>query len=158
MHENQNFDRAAKTSPNKQNKESGISVPSNQNNSKLNGKSQINLDTNLSKQEILGMRSLNERVAKGEIIVAETDKSKKFAILSRKQYLESGLVHTKDDIEISPDRVKRVQNYVNDHVNWLRVITNIGENWGHSDRMKRNLCDKGEQTCLMSLLIKNHKS
>ena len=114
-------------------------------------------ETNLSKEEIIGLKSLKKRIAAGEIIVCETDKSKRFCILTPKQYFESGLKHTKNDIEISPDKVKRVQNFVNDNVNWLREITRLGENWGHSDRMKKNLTDKGEQTCLMTLLMKDHK-
>ena len=36
-------------------------------------------------------------------------------------------------------------------------MTKIGSNWGHEDRMARNTTDKGEQTCHMSLLIKDHK-
>ena len=38
-----------------------------------------------------------------------------------KAYLESGLQHTKNDIEIEPERVKRVQNVVNDHMFGLGI-------------------------------------
>ena len=76
---------------------------------------------------------------------------------SKHQYLNSGLVHTRNDIEISQDQVKKVQKSVNDHMNWLKDIFNVGLNWNHTDRMARNLKDKGEQTCLMKLLPKDHK-
>ena len=33
-----------------------------------------------------------------------------------------------------------------------------GKNWGHENRMAKNVLDKGEQVCPMVLLIKDHKS
>ena len=77
--------------------------------------------------------------------------------MSKEQYLHSGLVHTANDIEIEQSQVKRVQNTVNDHVGWLNSILECGKNWKHSDRMSRNLIDRGEQTCSMTLLAKDHK-
>ena len=47
---------------------------------------------------------------------------------------------------------------VNDHMSWYRGMTNIGSSWNHSDRKGRNMTDKGEQTCMMSLLFMDHKS
>ena len=145
---NRIFNRACcKSSPSKQSKDA---IPAK---NKINGSSEINL----SKNEINGLKSLKKRVEQGNIVVVETDKSKKFALLTREQYIESGLQHTNNDLEIQPENVKRVQNVVNDHVHWLQQITGVGKNCGHEDRMRRNLIDKGEQVCQMSLLIKDHK-
>ena len=63
-----------------------------------------------------------------------------------------------NDIEISPEQVKRIQNLVNDHTWWLNNIMQCGSNWNHQDRMGRNIIDKGEQVCPMVLLIKDHKA
>ena len=92
------------------------------------------------------------------MVVAETDKSKRFACLTRKQYVDSGMVHAQKDIEISPSKVKRIQNTVNDHTWWFKEMSNCGENWGHGDRMSKNINDKGEQACPMVLLFKDHKN
>ena len=46
---------------------------------------------------------------------------------------------------------------MNNHVFWLKEIFGCGKNWGHTDRMSKNLVDKGEQACNMTLLIKDHK-
>ena len=46
---------------------------------------------------------------------------------------------------------------MNNHVRWLKDIFNCGKNWGHIDRMNKNLIDNGEQACHMTLLIKDHK-
>ena len=78
-----------------------------------------NVESNLSVDEQNWLNSMKKRIQNGELIVAQTDKSRCFAIFSKKQYLKSGLVHMAKDLEIEPEKVKRVQNYVNDHVSWI---------------------------------------
>jgi len=75
-----------------------------------------------------GLKSLQKHIKAGELCVVQTDKSKRFAILSKDQYLQSGLHHTKGHLEIEAKRVKRIQNFVNDHVFWLSIMTNMGSN------------------------------
>ena len=84
-------------------------------------------DSNLSKNELQGLNSLRKKVSNGSLVVATTDKSKRFALLTRDQYLASGKAHTEKDIEISQSQVKRIQNCVNDHSKWLAEITNCGD-------------------------------
>ena len=120
--------------------------------------SKKNYDSNLSKAELKGLKSLKRRIKNGELIVCETDKSKRFSILSRQQYIESGKAHTSKDLEIEPHHIKKIQKYVNNHTWWAKEILQCGANWNHSDRMSTNLEDNGEQVCRMSLLIKDHKS
>ena len=83
------------------------------------GKSQP--DSNLSNEELAGLKSLRKKIKNGSLIVCDTDKSKRFAILSKEQYLASGALHTSKDIEISPGQIKRVQNTINDHVWCLKI-------------------------------------
>ena len=111
----------------------------------------------MSRDELDGIASLKKRVKDGSLIVATTDKSKKFALLTREQYIKSGEIHTQKDIEISHSQVKRIQNTVNDHTWWLSEITNCGQNIDHHKRMNINLSDNGEQVCSMNLLLKDHK-
>ena len=116
-----------------------------------------NPESNLSKDELGGLKTLRHKIKSGQLIIADTDKSKRFAALTPQQYIASGEVHTKNDIEIGAEKVKRIQNYVNDHVWWLKESSNIGSNWSHESRMTKNLKDQGEQVCLMTLLLKDHK-
>ena len=74
-----------------------------------------------------GLKSLKKRIAQGQLVIAQTDMSKRFAVMTRQQFLESGLQHTAKDLEIDPDRVKRIQNTVNSHVEWLKDMSNIGK-------------------------------
>ena len=125
--------------------------------SKPNSKSNFDVDSNLTKDEAMGLKSLRKRIKNGSLVIADTDKSKRFACLSRDQYIASGMKHASKDIEISPSKVKRIQSTVNDHTWWFKSMSNCGSNWGHEDRMARNILDKGEQACPMVLLIKDHK-
>ena len=54
----------------------------------------------LNKNEILALKSLKTRIKTGQIIVSQTDKSSRFSVMSRTQYLESGQIHTKNDKKI----------------------------------------------------------
>ena len=115
------------------------------------------VNSNLSTSELKGLKSLRNRISKGELLVVNTDKSKRFCILSPKQYLESGSAHTDKDLEIDPHQIKKIQTVVNNHTWWAKEILQCGANWGHSDRMSTNLEDNGDQVCKMTLLIKDHK-
>ena len=61
---------------------------------------------NLSFKERKGLRTLNDRINKGEIMVTPTDKSGRFAVLTTDQYLESGRVHASKDQKIGWGELK----------------------------------------------------
>ena len=114
-------------------------------------------NTNLSKSEQAGLKSLQKRISSGELVVVPTDKSSKFAVLRPDQYIGSGMKHVKGDKVISVDEVSKIQKTVNAHVNWLNTIFNTGADWKQQDRMGVNTHDEGAQTCGLHLLIKDHK-
>ena len=113
--------------------------------------------SNLTRSEYAGMKSLQKRVLNGEIIVTETDKSKKFCVIKSEQYLASGQKHTKKDLKISYDQVKTIQKIVNDHSSCLQKIFGIGASWGHEDRLSNSMTDRGEVVAPLYLLVKDHK-
>ena len=49
-------------------------------------------DQNMSREEILGIKSLKERIKQDEIRVAPTDKSGKLAVNTKKNYLDISVV------------------------------------------------------------------
>ena len=63
---------------------------------------------NLTKSEQRGLKSLKKRILNGDLCVAQSDKSSRLCVLSRKQYLESGASHTIKDKEISWREVKQL--------------------------------------------------
>ena len=114
--------------------------------------------SNLSPEELDGLKSLQRRIANKEIVVCESDKSSKLCVLSQKQYIESGKQHCLKDIEISLTDVTRLQKYVNSHVDWLHDICGTGTFWGQEDRIKNSSMDLGSQAAPLRLLLKDHKS
>ena len=113
--------------------------------------------SNLTSREEDGLKTLTNRVKEGEIVVASSDKSNRFVVLQKSQYLRSGIKHTLCDTAVDQTEVKRFQTILNDHARWFTETFKIGEDWGHGDRMLKNVNEKGEQTCPMSCLIKDHK-
>jgi len=103
------------------------------------------------------MKSLQKRVLNKEIIITETDKSRRFCVLKYDQYLASGMKHTKNDMIVTCEQVKVLQKCVNDHSKWLRRIFGLGSCWGHEERIGNNMTDKGEVVAPLYLLVKDHK-
>ena len=89
-------------------------------------------------------------------MIAQTDKSSRFAVLTLKQYLESGYSHTKKDKVSSWKEVKYLQGQVNSHVWWLNKILNNGKKTD-PDRMMKNYQNHSMEIPEMSILIKDHK-
>ena len=114
--------------------------------------------SNLTKAELRGLKSLQSRVNKGEIVVTETDKSKRFCVLTKQQYIDSGKKHTKNDTEVPPSVLKSMQTVTNAHCKWIREIFGVGTNWIHDERLGRNMTDNGESVSPLYLLIKDHKN
>ena len=79
-------------------------------------------NTNLSPSEVRGLKSLRKRVANRLLIVTETDKSIRFCILKRNQYVEAGKKNTEKDVVVDDDIVRKVQKIANEHTWWLRRI------------------------------------
>ena len=117
----------------------------------------LKTESNLSKSEIAGLKSLKKRVESKELIITEMDKSRRFCVLRYEQYIKAGSKHTKGDMELSWDQVYGVQKVVNDHCKWLRSIFRFGMNWGHKDRFSSNMVDRGEIVAPLYLLVKDHK-
>ena len=113
--------------------------------------------SNLSKKQERGLKSLTERVKNGEIVVVPTDKSGKFAIMSRRAYEESGNKHVKDDRIVGWDELKEAQTRLNGHVAMMAKIFKIGKNWEHQDRIRETMMGESLSVCPVSLLYKDHK-
>ena len=113
--------------------------------------------TNLSKEEIKALKSLKERVKQGDLIICQTDKSSRFAAMTRQQYMDSGLVHTSKDKEIDWKDVRYLQSQINSHVWWISNIVGYAEKTD-PERMLKNIQNHSLEVPEMALLIKDHKN
>ena len=73
---------------------------------------------NLSMGQRKGLKSLKRRVAEGEIIVCQTDKSGRFCVLTSEQYLEAGEIHASKDRKINQEDHEEIQRALNGHMRW----------------------------------------
>ena len=120
-------------------------------------KETASIESNLTKCERAGLKSLKKRVKAGELVVAQSDKSSRLCVMSRAQYIESGNTHTEKDEKIDWPQVKTLQNQVNSTVWWLAKILNISVEKDNS-RMMKNLQNHSTEVAEMYLLFKDHKS
>ena len=52
----------------------------------------------------------------GDIIILKTDKSGKFAVLTKEQYITAGKVHTCNDQEIQREVSENIERHLNGHM------------------------------------------
>ena len=113
---------------------------------------------NLNAREKKGLRSLQKRVKSGELIVCQTDKSSRFCVMSRDDYIKAGEVHTNADREVDIEEAEEIQRILNGHMRWWSKILNLGGNWDQEDRALRNTLNNGLAICPMTIMIKDHKT
>ena len=112
---------------------------------------------NLSKNQEMGLKSLTQRVKNGEIVIVATDKSGKFAVMSRRAYEDSGKKHMMGDVKVGWDFLKEAQTRINGHVAMLAKIFKVGKSWDHQDRVRETIIGDSLSVCPISLLYKDHK-
>ena len=113
--------------------------------------------SNLSSDEIKGLKSLKKRFKEGELVILPTDKTGLFTVMSRDTYLECGKSHTMGDVEVGWDDLKLAQSELNGHTSMMIKIFNIGRAWEHMHRVRESILEESMATCPLSLLYKDHK-
>ena len=76
-----------------------------------------NQKSNLTKTQEEGLKKVRKRVK---------DKSGNLAVMSRRTYVEAGIIHTREDLEVGWDNVKDSQRELNWHVRMLIKVFKIG--------------------------------
>ena len=115
------------------------------------------LPSNLTPAQRRGMKKLKKRVDDGEIVVCQTDKSGKLAVMSMELYLQAGLVHTKKDKEVGLETVREVEKICNGHTAMWLKIWNAGADWKHQDRMRETRISHSLTVAALDLAYKDHK-
>ena len=104
-----------------------------------------------------GLKSLKKRVAEGEIVVCQTDKSGRFAVMTMADYEYAGSKHVRKDQEVNLPFVKQNQDILNGHCSmWLKIFL-VGRNWGHEDRHRETKLNHSLCVSPLYLLFKDHK-
>ena len=61
---------------------------------------------NLSESQVTCLRSLQKKIREGDIVVMKTDKSGKFCVTTRQEYIKMGATHIKNDRKITREELR----------------------------------------------------
>jgi hypothetical protein len=73
-------------------------------------------ESNLTREEEKGLKSLKKRIADGSLVICATDKSSRFAIMTMTEYEEAGKKHTNKDEEVDNDFLVDNERRLNGHI------------------------------------------
>ena len=114
-------------------------------------------ESNLTKGETVGLKSLKKRFKEGNIVILPTDKSGRFSIMSMDNYLKAGEIHTRKDEEVNMETIVKTQTELNGNVSMMIKFFKIGHLWNHVDRARKTMINKSLSLCPMYLTFKDHK-
>ena len=114
---------------------------------KKNCNSKGDQESNLTKGEKLGLKSLQKRFIEEEIIILPTDKSGHFGVMNLDNYLRAGEKHTKKDEVVNMDVVIKTQNELNGYMSMKIKFFKIGNKWRHGDRVRSTTINHSLSVC-----------
>ena len=116
--------------------------------------------SNLSKEEMKGMKELKELANNKECVIFKSDKSSKLTIDTAGNYMKAIMPHTEGDTVIDLKTVEKIEDKLNDHLKILNKIFNVGANTDRKKNQERiNLASTSTNVPVPGLsgLRKDHK-
>ena len=114
-------------------------------------------DWTLTKEENEELKSLGKKSKEGELVVIETDKTGKFMLMGRQEFLDAGDIHTKEDKVIDKKGLSKVERKLNAACSLFIKIFRVGEAKGYTERHRSNSITLSSNPSNMKLLHKDHK-
>ena len=114
-------------------------------------------ESNLTDSEARGLKTLQKRVREGSLIICETDKSGRFAVMSQEEYLEAGNKHVSKDEEVGLEFMMTNQRSINGHMSMVLKTFDVGSNWNHQARIRATKLTMSLSVAPLYLLYKDHK-
>ena len=114
--------------------------------------------SNLSKAEKQQLKSLKKDIKDKNIVIFTTDKSGKFSVDTPKNYEKALMKHTMEDEELlEEDRVRKIENKMNQHLKQLSKMFKVGENNEHEYRIAGANTSTNTEAPPLYGLRKDHK-
>ena len=114
-------------------------------------------EPNLTEEEQRGLRSLQKRIEKDDLVVMKTDKSGKMSITRKEDYLEMGKEHTAGDKIVGRDKIREIDKLMSEHSTAWCSMWRTGKNHGQEDRVISSKISKSENRAKLYLTYKDHK-
>ena len=87
-------------------------------------------EQNVTKAEEKAIKDIKKRITDREIVVSTTDKSGRFTVDTPENYEEAVMAHTVNDREVEKDRVRQVENRMNQHMKQFNKMFMVGSEAG----------------------------
>ena len=113
---------------------------------------------NINSVEAEGLKEIQEKVKKGDLVVFSTDKSGRFSVDTPRNYEEAVHQHTTNDVEISSEGVKLRENQINLHMRQFNKMFQVGVDHGHEIRVTGATMSTNVQPPPLYGLRKDHKA
>ena len=115
------------------------------------------LDGNLTTEQVKAIKNLKMKMKNENLVCVETDKTGKFALDTKENYIAKLQKHIENDEVITSKEVRKLENKLNEHAEHIARITMAGENTGQTKRIKGNLKVKDNQIPILHGTSKDHK-
>ena len=113
--------------------------------------------SNLTRQEQEGLKSLQKRIKEGDIIILKTDKSSKFTVTNRQEYLKMGEEHVNKDKIVNRQELIETEETINGHSRAWAHIWGSGKDHKHFERILNSKVTHSENVANLYLMHKDHK-
>ena len=115
------------------------------------------IENNLTVDQINAIKGLKTKMKNENLVCVETDKTGKFALDTKENYINKINKHISNDEVIAAKDVTTIENKLNKHAEHASKITKAGENTGQTSRIKSNFITKDNQVPVLHGTSKDHK-
>ena len=115
-------------------------------------------DQNITKTEERAMKEVKESMKKKDIVVFTTDKSGRFSVDTPENYEEAVMSHTRNDTEIEEERVRKLENRMNQHMKIFNKMFQVGSENEHEKRVEMATHSTNTPAPPLYGLRKDHKT
>ena len=113
--------------------------------------------SNLTRQEQEGLKTLQKKIKEGDLVVLKTDKSSKFTVTNKQEYLKMGQEHVDKDKMVTRQEVIEIEETINGHSRAWAHIWGSGKDHKHFDRILTSKVSHSENVANLYLMHKDHK-
>ena len=113
---------------------------------------------NITEDEEKAIKSVKRKIANKEVVVSTTDKSGRFTIDTPSNYEDAVMLHTVNDVEVERERVKQVENRMNQHMKLFNKMFRVGTEHNHEKRVEMATHSTNTPAPPMYGLRKDHKA
>ena len=93
----------------------------------------------------------------GELVIVETEKSSRFAVMTMQEYEAAGTKNIENDQEVDLEYVIRNERHINGHMSMILKMFMVGSTWSHEHRTRAKKIAHSLSVAPMYILFNDHK-